>query len=52
MNFIGKCVVSGNVRRSAEIAFGDPNSDEFLALKDYTANPQRMGTLPNYFFLW
>lgn len=25
MNQIGKCVVSGNVRRTAEIAFGDPN---------------------------
>lgn len=35
MNMIGACVVSGNVRRSAEIVFGDPFSDEYLALKDY-----------------
>lgn len=30
MNLIGKCVVSGNVRRTAEIAFGDPDSDEYI----------------------
>lgn len=41
MNIIGKCIVSGNVRRSAEIAFGDPNSEEFMDLKDYTKNPHR-----------
>ena len=41
MNLVGKCVVSGNVRRTAEIAFGDPDSDEFLALKDYEAKPER-----------
>jgi len=34
MNMIGRCVVAGNVRRSAEIALGDPNDAEFLALKD------------------
>ena len=26
MNMIGKCVVAGNVRRTAEIAFGSPFS--------------------------
>jgi len=25
MNMIGKCVVSGNIRRTAEIVFGEPN---------------------------
>lgn len=40
-NLIGKCVVSGNVRRSAEIAFGDPEDESFLDLKDYEKNPQR-----------
>lgn len=34
MNLIGRCVVAGNVRRSAEIALGPP-SDEFLNLKSY-----------------
>lgn len=41
MNLVGKCVVAGNVRRSAEIAFGDASSDEFLNLKNYEANPHR-----------
>ena len=41
-NLIGKCVVSGNVRRSAEIAFGEADDDEFLDLKNYEKNPDRM----------
>ena len=41
MNFIGRCVVAGNVRRTAEIAFGDPTSSEYLDLKNYTLNPSR-----------
>jgi hypothetical protein len=32
-NYIGKCVVAGGVRRSAEIMFGDPEDSEFIALK-------------------
>ena len=38
MNLIGKCVVAGNVRRTAEIVFGDPNSEEYLDLKNYKVN--------------
>ncbi|KAK9768832.1 hypothetical protein K7432_000263, partial [Basidiobolus ranarum] len=30
MNLIGECIVSGNVRRTAEIAFGDPMDDEYI----------------------
>lgn len=41
MNIVGKAVVSGASRRTAEIAFGQPDDDMFLSLKDYTANPQR-----------
>lgn len=41
MNLIGKCVVSGNVRRTAEIAFGEP-TEEYLNLKNYKLNPHRM----------
>ena len=41
MNLIGKCVVAGNVRRTAEIVFGDPNSEEYLDLKNYKVNPHR-----------
>jgi adenosylcobalamin-dependent ribonucleoside-triphosphate reductase len=40
-NLIGKAVVAGNVRRTAEVAFGDPASSEFLDLKNYTVNPDR-----------
>ena len=41
MNLIGKCVVAGNVRRSAELAIGEPGDEEFLDLKNYTVNPDR-----------
>jgi len=41
MNLIGKCVVSGNVRRTAEIAFGNIDDEEYLSLKDYSVNPER-----------
>lgn len=41
MNLIGRCVVSGNVRRTAEIAFGDAESTEYIELKDYDVNPAR-----------
>jgi len=33
MNYIGKCVVAGNVRRSAEIALGDPADLNFVLCK-------------------
>lgn len=42
MNLIGKCVVSGNVRRSAEIAFGESDDKAFLDLKNWELNPERM----------
>ena len=38
---IGACTVSGNIRRSAEIAFGEAECEEFLDLKNYEKNPQR-----------
>lgn len=34
MNVIGKCVVSGGVRRTAELALGDPTDEAYLQLKD------------------
>lgn len=39
MNQIGKCVVSGNVRRTAQIALG--KGTDFLNLKNYELNPER-----------
>ena len=41
MNLIGKCVVAGNVRRTAEIVFGEADSEEYLDLKNYEVNPHR-----------
>jgi ribonucleoside-triphosphate reductase (thioredoxin) len=34
MNVIGKCVVSGGVRRTAELALGHPDDEDYLKLKD------------------
>ncbi len=33
--------MSGNLRQTAEIAFGDPKSEEYIDLKDYSKNPRR-----------
>jgi adenosylcobalamin-dependent ribonucleoside-triphosphate reductase len=33
MNIIGRCVVAGGIRRSAQIALGDPGDTQFLDLK-------------------
>lgn len=41
INMIGVAVVSGNVRRSAEIIIGNYD-EEFLNLKNYEKNPSRM----------
>jgi ribonucleoside-triphosphate reductase (thioredoxin) len=41
MNFIGKCVIAGNIRRVAEIAIGGAYDKSFIELKDYTINPDR-----------
>lgn len=35
MNFIGKCVVAGNVRRSAELAIGEIDDIDYVEMKDY-----------------
>ncbi|CAM9251274.1 unnamed protein product [Laminaria digitata] len=43
MNKVGVCVIAGNVRRTAEIAFGDAGSEEYIDLKNYEKNPDRVG---------
>jgi adenosylcobalamin-dependent ribonucleoside-triphosphate reductase len=40
-NLIGRCVVAGNVRRSAELLIGRIDDDNFLNLKNPEAFPQR-----------
>jgi adenosylcobalamin-dependent ribonucleoside-triphosphate reductase len=36
MNLIGRCVVVGGIRRSSEIAIGEPGDTDFVSLKDPT----------------
>ena len=43
MNIIGHIIVAGNVRRSAQIAIGDPDDVEFLLAKRWD-----MGTIPKW----
>jgi adenosylcobalamin-dependent ribonucleoside-triphosphate reductase len=42
MNMIGKCVVAGNVRRSAEIAIGEWDDTEYTTMKDYNLHPEEL----------
>tara|TARA_Y100000034_G_scaffold136784_1_gene215746 strand:- start:3331 stop:7494 length:4164 start_codon:yes stop_codon:yes gene_type:complete len=44
-NIIGKIVVAGNVRRTAEIAFGDPEDESFAEMKDWNKFGEEMGVL-------
>lgn len=44
-NMIGACVVAGNVRRTAEIVFGDAHDEEYLKLKDYRWDGEQMKTV-------
>jgi len=39
MNLVGRCVVAGGIRRSAQVAFGDPDDEQFLDLKQ---DPQKV----------
>jgi adenosylcobalamin-dependent ribonucleoside-triphosphate reductase len=41
INLIGTCVVSGNVRRSATLALGTPEDDNFINLKNPEVFPER-----------
>jgi hypothetical protein len=42
-NLIGKCVVAGNVRRTAEIAFSDPDDEAFFQMKNWSTAPVETG---------
>jgi len=45
MNYIGRCVVAGNVRRTAEIAFGDADDFAYSSMKNpiATLNKDEVG---------
>lgn len=36
MNMVGRCVIAGNVRRTAQLSLGDADDKDFLSMKDYT----------------
>lgn len=42
MNRIGKCVVAGNVRRSAELAIGEIGDADYVQMKDYNKFPAEL----------
>ena len=44
MNLIGRFVVSGNVRRTAEIAFGEIEDKDFMTMKDWKQHPVNTGS--------
>jgi Ribonucleotide reductase, alpha subunit len=48
MNIIGKIVVSGNVRRSAELCIGDADDIEYLLAKRWDLDMQGKLKIPNY----
>lgn len=41
VNLTGRCVVSGNVRRSATLIMGDPEDEDFINLKNHEVFPER-----------
>ncbi len=43
-NLVGRCVVAGNVRRSAEIILGEPTDQSFLELKDKEKYPAEVAS--------
>lgn len=42
-NIIGKVVVAGNVRRTAEIAFAETDDTDFASMKNWSQNPIEIG---------
>ncbi len=49
MNYIGRCVVAGNVRRTAEIAFGEADDPDYQSMKNYkkTLLPEEISSFEN-----
>lgn len=52
MNLLGRCVVSGNVRRTALIALGDHDDKEYVDAKNYTLVTPVMETDENGYTIW
>ena len=47
MNIVGRCVIAGGTRRSAQIAFGEPSDMQFLDLKQDRAKVNEYRWLSN-----
>jgi len=52
MNLIGKAVVAGGARRSAQIAFGDPTDMDYVGIKDWTLAKNSLRTDQKYGWAW
>jgi adenosylcobalamin-dependent ribonucleoside-triphosphate reductase len=52
MNLLGRCVVAGNVRRTALIALGDADDPEYVEAKNYTLVIPVMETDDNGYTIW
>ena len=52
MNLIGKCVVAGNIRRSAQICVGNKNNEDYLSLKDPDEQTDFWGEPENQHHRW
>lgn len=46
MNVIGKVVVAGNIRRTAEIGFAEPGDEAFGTMKDWRTHGVEIGSAP------
>jgi Ribonucleotide reductase, barrel domain. len=46
MNIIGKVVVAGNIRRTAEIGFAEPEDEAFASMKNWRKHPVEIGSAP------
>lgn len=51
-NLVGKCVVAGGIRRTAEIMFGQPDDQDFLKLKDPEEQTDFWGEPENKHHRW
>jgi hypothetical protein len=52
MNLIGKAVVAGGARRSAQIAFGNIEDSDYVGLKDWTLTENKERCDPGYGWAW
>lgn len=52
MNLLGRCVVAGNVRRTALIALGDHDEKEYVDAKNYTLVDPIMEKGPEGYTIW